>query len=46
MERMEGRRNRPQGRSAIKNVLTVLAVRISLFVPVFAIANYSEQSHT
>ena len=33
------------GESAIKNVLTVLAVALSLLLPVFTFANHSEQSH-
>ncbi|WP_333251174.1 hypothetical protein [Microcoleus sp. Pol7_B2] len=33
------------GESAIKNVLTVLTVALSLLLPVFTFANHSEQSH-
>ena len=33
------------GESAIKNVLTVWAVAISLLLPVFTFANHSEESH-
>ncbi|MEG3919490.1 MULTISPECIES: hypothetical protein [unclassified Microcoleus] len=33
------------GESAIKNVLTILAVALSLLLPVFTFANQSEESH-
>ena len=33
------------GESAIKNFLTLLAVTLSLLLPVFTFANHSEESH-